>query len=182
MLKNILLGFLNYGPMTGYKLKQTIDTSTSFFWHAHHSQIYTTLRQMEKEGLVSSLFKHEDDALRRRVYTLTDKGKKALNTWLDTPMTEVSQVKEDFLVRMFFSARRDPEQVMDELKEQKRLHQDMLKGYQQLQDSIPHYGHPKFEGIEREQKFWNLTLEMGFLFEKMYLEWLDIAINSIQSG
>ncbi len=167
--------------MTGYELKQAIDTSTSFFWHAHHSQIYTTLRQMEKEGLVLSVFKHVDDALRRRVYTLTDDGKKALNTWLEIPMTEVSQVKEDFLVRMFFSARRDPDQVLDELKEQKRLHQDIQKGYQHIQDCLPHCGHPKFEGIEREQKFWNLTLEMGFLYEKMYLEWLDIAIDTVQS-
>ena len=44
MLKYVLLGFLNYAPQTGYELKQAIDKSTSFFWHAKQSQIYTTLK------------------------------------------------------------------------------------------------------------------------------------------
>ena len=48
MIKFILLGFLNYQQMTGYELKQFMDESIAHFWHAYHSQIYTSLRQMEK--------------------------------------------------------------------------------------------------------------------------------------
>ena len=54
MIKYILLGLLNYQPMTGYDLKQTIDHSVSHFWHAYHSQIYTQLRQMEAERLAAA--------------------------------------------------------------------------------------------------------------------------------
>jgi len=54
MLKYILLEFLNYRPMTGCDLKKWIDQSTAHFWHAYHSQIYTTLRKMEADGLVQS--------------------------------------------------------------------------------------------------------------------------------
>lgn len=179
MLKFILLGLLDYGPMTGYELKQTIDTSTGFFWHAHHSQIYTTLRQMEKDGLVTSVFKQEDDALRRRVYTLTDSGRKELTEWLDTPMTEVPSLKEDFLVRIFFSGRRDPRQVLEELAIQQKLHQSTLKSYQEMMAKIPHYGHPQDTGVSTHQKYWRLTLQMGLQYEKMYLEWLDNAIKTV---
>lgn len=181
MLKNILLGYLNYGPMTGYELKQALDTSTSFFWHAHHSQIYTTLRQMEKDGLVTSTQKTEDDALRRRLYHLTDEGRITLRHWLDTPMTEVSQVKEEFLVRIFFSGQRDPKKVLAELHEHQRLHKQMLDNYKNLRESMPSHEHSTFKGT-RDHIFWNLTLEMGFLYEKMYLEWLDMAINSVEKS
>ncbi len=179
MLKYILLGLLDYGPMTGYELKQTIDSSTGFFWHAHHSQIYTTLRQMEKDGLLSSVFKQEDDALRRRVYTLTDAGRKMLTDWLDTPMTEVPPLKEDFLVRIFFSGRRDPRQVLDELALQQKLHESTLNAYEKLMSSIPHYGHPQDPGVSKHQKYWNLTLQMGLQYEHMYLKWLETAMKTV---
>ncbi len=179
MLKNILLGYLNYRPMTGYELKQALDTSTSFFWHAHHSQIYTTLRQMEKDGLVTSTQKAEDDALRRRVYDITDEGRNDLRQWLETPMSEVSHVKEEFLVRIFFSGQRDPQKVLAELHEQHKLHTQALDNYQNLRECMPAHEHSSFKGT-RDHIFWNLTLEMGFLYEKMYLEWLEMAIKSVE--
>ncbi len=182
MLKFILLGFLDYGPMTGYNLKQSIDNSTRFFWHAHHSQIYTTLRQMEKDGLVISKFKEEDDALRRRYYFLTDEGRKSLFDWLNSPMADVSQVKEDFLVRIFFSGKRDPQKVLDELYEQRRMHLEVLSNYDKVKNCIPDHGHPEMKDLGHERKFWNLTLDMGFLYEKMYLEWLEIAIQTVKSA
>jgi PadR family transcriptional regulator AphA len=83
MIKFILLGFLNYQPMTGYDLKQTIDETSAHFWHAYHSQIYTTLRKMEEDGLVTSQFVQEDNAPDRRIYTITASGKKAVKAWLD---------------------------------------------------------------------------------------------------
>ncbi len=54
MLKCALLGFLNYRPRSGYDLKQLMDVSTSNFWHAKQSQIYATLKKMEKDGLILS--------------------------------------------------------------------------------------------------------------------------------
>jgi PadR family transcriptional regulator, regulatory protein AphA len=180
MLKNILLGLLDYGNMTGYELKQTIDNSTGHFWHAHHSQIYTTLRQMEKDGLVTSVFAQKDDALKRRVYTLTEQGKIELTNWLNTPMEDVQPLKEDFLVRIFFSGKRDPQKVLDELALQKRIHQITLNGYENLKKCMPYHDHPKASDMPDQQKYWNLTLEMGLLYEKMYLEWLDIAVQTVK--
>ena len=48
MLKFTLLGFLNYTPMTGYELEGWVNASTGNFWHAELSQIYKTLKQLEK--------------------------------------------------------------------------------------------------------------------------------------
>ena len=56
MLKFALLGFLNYTPMTGYELEGWINASTGNFWHAELSQIYKTLKQLEKSGEVIKMF------------------------------------------------------------------------------------------------------------------------------
>jgi PadR family transcriptional regulator AphA len=172
VIKFILLGFLNYQPLTGYDLKQSIDSSTSHFWHAHHSQIYTTLRQMEQDQLVTSVYIKEESQPDRRVYTITEAGKQALTDWLRQSMTEATQIKEELLVRVFFSARRDPRDVMAELRLQRQLHQEKLAAYRQITQTPP--------GLERDQIFWKATLDLGTRYEEMYLGWLNDTIHLVE--
>jgi PadR family transcriptional regulator AphA len=181
MIKFILLGFLNYQPMTGYELKQTIDESTAHFWHAYHSQIYTTLRQMEKDGLVTSQFIREDSAPDRRIYTITPSGRNALKAWLDQTLTEVAPIKEELLVRIFFSAQRDPQDVLTELRLQRELHQQKVAVYQAIAAKISTYSQLYPPTLEREEKFWRLTLNMGIRYEETYLAWLDDSIRTIEA-
>lgn len=184
MLKSILLGFLNYQPMTGYDLKRLVDGSTAHFWHAYHSQIYTTLRKMEQEGLVTSVIDDRDEKLERRIYQITEQGKSELKQWLAQPLTELPPGKDILLVRLFFSGSRDLDSVLDELRFQRQLHQQQLELYQQIK---PEEYAATFEptgdriDFDREAKFWRMTLENGRAYEKMYLKWLDETIAKIES-
>lgn len=181
MIKYILLGFLNYGKMTGYELKTNLDHSTAHFWHAYHSQIYTTLRQMEKDGLVSSEYLEAEGAPDRRYYTLTDAGRQELDTWLNTPLMEASPIKEELLVRLFFSARRDPEKVKAELLLQRELHQKQLAVYYgRVQAGIQDSACSSPE-LARDAAFWQLTLDMGIQYEQMYLAWIEQSLVKLAS-
>jgi DNA-binding PadR family transcriptional regulator len=180
MLQYILLGLLNYAPMTGYELKSIIDESTTHFWHAHHSQIYTMLRKLEAEGLLVSEESESDDKLKRRIYELTETGRAELLAWLGKPLLEVPTVKEDLLVRLFFSSQRDPQDVLDELRFQRQLHEQKLEVFRALGA-----GHMKTRmglndaTLAQNAVFWMLTLQFGVAYEQMYLRWLDDAINLI---
>jgi len=178
MIKYILLGFLHYKPMTGYEMKQMLDHSTAHFWHAHHSQIYTTLRQMEAEGLVSSAFIQEEGQPNRRVYTLSDPGRQDFTRWLEQPMTEMSPVKEELLVHLFFSAKRKKEDVLAELRLQRQLHQQKLSEYQSIK--VGNDADALCE-LSAEVPFWNATLSMGIQFEEMYIRWLDETIQMVEN-
>lgn len=181
MLRYILLGFLSYRPMTGYELKTFMDTSTSHFWHAYHSQIYTTLRKLEEEGLLTSQQEDPADRLSKRIYTLTPAGRAELNDWLGKPLTEMPQVKEDLLVRVFFSGQRDAGAVLEELRYQRRLHQEKLAVYRKIDEhdmmpadpDLPEHAH---KTMVREAQFWRATLHFGISYETMYLTWLDDVI------
>jgi DNA-binding PadR family transcriptional regulator len=179
MLKHILLGFLNYRPMTGYELKSIMDESTMHFWHAYHSQIYTTLRKLEEEGLVISETEESDDKLKRRTYTITEAGRADLHQWLNSPLQEVVPVKEDLLVRMFFSGERDKQAVIDELQVQRLLHQQTLKVYHNLNEQVMRGILP--EDWDRAKKhyvpFWTATLRFGIQYEFMYLNWIDDTLR-----
>ena len=176
MLKYILLGFLKYRSMTGYELKSLMDESTMHFWHAYHSQIYTTLRKLEAEGLVISEVDEGDNQLNRRTYTLTETGRAELMEWLNSPLVEAVPEKEDLLVRVFFSAARDRQSVIDELRFQRQIHERKLAQYQRIEvDPIEE------SASESALPFWTATLRFGVEYEKLYLAWLDETIESIEN-
>lgn len=182
MLKYILLGFLNYQPMTGYDLKTRIDDSTAHFWHAYHSQIYTTLRKLEKDGWLTSEMFEDEAGPNKREYTLTDSGREALHKWLRKSMTDASRPKHELLVRLFFSGQRDKEHVLDELRIQRTLHQQKLMVYEtiKLEERVPEDLQDDTR-MQREIFFWERTLNFGHRYETMYLDWLDETIDAIEA-
>lgn len=182
MLKYILLGFLNYEPMTGYDLKTRIDNSTAHFWHAYHSQIYTTLRKLEEKGWLTSEMFDDEGGPTKREYTLTDDGRAALQSWLRKSLTEASRPKEELLVRLFFSGQRDKQGVLDELRAQRALHQQKLVVYENIDlgDYVPD-DVSEDDTMMRERFFWQRTLNFGKRYETMYLAWLDETINAIDT-
>ena len=179
MLESILLGLLRYQPMTGYELKTMIDHSTGHFWHAYHSQIYTTLRKLESEGLVSSEeVQSEGSKLKPRIYTLTPQGEESFQTWMNASMTEISQIKEPLLVRTYFSADRPREEVLAELRLQRELHLRQLEEYRGIRLD-PAACPPE---IRHAVPFWQATLDFGLAYEELYLGWLDQQITRIETG
>lgn len=181
MIKNILLGLLNYFPMTGYDMKQMIDESTAHFWHAHHSQIYTSLREMEKDGWVVSQFIKNEGQPDRRVYTITPEGQKILKEWLAKPMTGLPPIKDEFIVRVFFSAHRDKEEILSELFIQRQLHQQHLAEYGQLDMHIRQKIQIDHRGLLQDARFWKATLDMGKRYEQAYLDWISELIEMVES-
>ena len=79
MLDMILLGYLADGPRSGYDLKLLLETDGAHFWHAHHSQIYTTLRRLERRGLVRARAQTGRGLQERRVYRILAAGRDGLD-------------------------------------------------------------------------------------------------------
>ena len=107
--KSMLLGFLMRGPMTGYELKKTFSLSFSFFSGLSFGSIYPALKKMEQEGLITMRLEVQEGSPNRKVYTITEKGKKAFLKALRAPFTH-ERGKHPFLTRLFFFAHLTPEE------------------------------------------------------------------------
>lgn len=180
MLKYGLLGFLNYGSLSGYDLKRIMDTSTTNFWHADLSQIYRTLKALEVEGAITSQIEAQEERPDRRVYSITDKGRAELKTWLNTPLTETSPLKEMLLFKLFFSADEDPQIILTQLRLQRSLHVQKLMQYEgqtlaDIEDNVVFMGASPGHAL-----FWDATRRAGVLYEEMYIRWIDETINRIE--
>ena len=179
MLKYALLGFLNYSSYSGYDLKQLMDVSTSNFWHAKQSQIYTTLKKMEKDELVISHIEPQENRPNRRVYEITTAGREDLNAWLIQPIMDVEPRKEKLLLKLFFSADLNIEKVLTQLRLQKSLHEENLTKYQtQTKEVIAQFS--ASDDMMQNAKYWEATRRFGELYEEMFIQWVAETVEKLE--
>lgn len=82
MLKHGILGLLNYCDMTGYEIMEVFRDSLRFFWNARTSQIYRELQGLEGKKWVSKTLVAQAGKPDKKVYSITEEGKKELLLWL----------------------------------------------------------------------------------------------------
>jgi PadR family transcriptional regulator AphA len=84
-LRYAILGYLSTAPGSGYDLAQQLQGGLGWFWSASHSQIYPELKRLEDAGLVEGAPTTVGEKLEKRVYSITDEGRKALTAWASGP-------------------------------------------------------------------------------------------------
>lgn len=99
MIKYAILGFLNWQPLTGYDLKKLFADSEFFYWSGNNNQIYRTLLELHRQGLVTQEVQPQENYPARKVYTLTAQGVAELHAWLLSP-PEPPQIRSPFLVQL----------------------------------------------------------------------------------
>lgn len=181
MLKYILLGGLNYMPLTGYQIKQFMENSTTHFWYAQTSQIYRTLDQLEKEGLVTSQIQEQHDKPDRRLYHITQNGRDTLRDWLETPLTQLEPNKDTLLLKLFFSAQLDKETILAELRLQRALHKKQLNLLANETKAMIETQAQENPPLRRDALMWDITRRQGEIQEEAYIHWLDETIQRIES-
>lgn len=178
-LKHALLGFINYGPMTGYELKKFFDTSVAHFWNAELSQIYPALKAMESEGLVEMKVEVQEDRPNRKVYSITDTGRRELLDWLAKP-AEREQLREPILIKVFFGSSLSKQELISVLHncvDQTRTAVTYLEYAHQFVDKFV-----ESIGLQHEALFWQLTIECGLKVHRAELEWAEEAIQKIEAA
>src|SRR5437588_8383332 len=89
-------------PVTPYTLKQVAEVSVLHFWSLAHSQIYAECSRLAESGHLSE--KREREGRRRRLYRLTDRGRRALDAWRGDPRGELLELRDLGLLKLFFGA------------------------------------------------------------------------------
>jgi PadR family transcriptional regulator, regulatory protein AphA len=94
-----ILGLLHWKPMSGYDLKKGIAESDLFYWSGNNNQIYNSLVQLHKDGLVTQEIQLQESLPARKIYTITPAGRDMLNRWaLSAP--ELPEVHHNFLIQL----------------------------------------------------------------------------------
>ena len=82
-IRHALLALLSEGPKYGLQLRQEFEAGTGEVWPLNVGQVYTTLKRLERDGLVEC-----DDAADegpQKSFQITTRGERELEEWLRTP-------------------------------------------------------------------------------------------------
>jgi PadR family transcriptional regulator AphA len=100
-----LLGLLRLGPRHGYELAPYFlsDGTLGLVCTLGVSRLYALLHTLEELGLVHAESSVVSGGPPRKVFSLTEAGISAFETWLDHPIRRLRQIRQDFLLKLYFS-------------------------------------------------------------------------------
>ncbi len=174
--KAALLGFLSWGPMSGYDIRRLIDGSISNFWSESYGRIYPILAQLVDEGLASVEKTTSPGGRPRNIYSLMDAGRAALDEWLVHPETPTQPPRDERLLKLFFGARVSPDRSVDliesfasELRELQLHYADTREHLEKVKDAPP------------DHRFWLMTLRYGELKRAAELAWCEETLSELRT-
>lgn len=180
ILENAVLGLLTLRPMSGYEMKQLFDKSISFLWRVHMSQIYPALARLREAGLVEMDLVDQDKKPTKKVYSITRKGRRALQAWLREPMLDKG-IRDVFPLKVFFARNVEPETLLEQIRERLEwargklaLYHDMEKLFHELQDT----GSDAFP--REDLQFWKMALRWAIVREEGVLDWCAQALEELE--
>lgn len=182
-LDHAILGFLNYGPLSGYDLKKVFDNSIRHFWSADQSHIYRVLTRLAENGYAKIECVQQETRPDRKVYHITNAGRLELVRWLNAPF-EAEANRSAPLVKVFFSGQATDEQVIANFRSIVAQIKAVLEIYKQIPKIFESEFKPIYENMgtysPREQFFWLSTLECGIANARSMMEWMESMIERLE--
>jgi DNA-binding PadR family transcriptional regulator len=158
----IVLGFLNWNDeLTPYRLKQIVAESVGNFWTLQHAQLYSEPERLAKAGYLTE--RRERGGRRRKLYSITDKGREALAAWRAEPTDAILELRAPALLKLFFGA--DPA-VLAPI--QIEAHKRKLAEYEQIRETAP-------DNVPEGPL---LALEAGIDAERNQIAWWEAVMVS----
>jgi len=171
-LRESILGLLCDGPMTGYEIKQFFRNVIKNFWNVSDGQLYPTLKKMHSADLVSLRVVQQDSTANKHVYSISEKGRRHFEKWVREPVTKFEELKEPFVLKVFFFDKLNHEEILRHLGSQLDLHARILDEFRSIRDSYE----------DRITAFQRLIGDMGVLYVEVRMLWINRMIDMVRKG
>lgn len=176
-LKYTLMGFIDIYPMSGYDLVKAFDYAALFYWHATHTQIYNTLKELEKDDWVRGEVKYQIDNPSKRIFSITDKGRAALAEWLrEEP--ELPGLKHAFLIKFTYSKDLSDEELLRQLD----LYEEKLNERLSMLESEEKSIFMQMARSGKERLLWKMSNENGLMYYQNEIRWVQKVREVILKG
>jgi DNA-binding PadR family transcriptional regulator len=174
-IKFTILGFLSWKPLTGYDLKKLIADSPILPWSGNNNQIYTTLVDLHKSGLVTQEIENQASGPSRKIYTITAAGRAELRAWIcSTP--ELPILKNTFHAQLAWADLLDAAELDDLLasyEEEVSVQLLMLREQHQRHQAAP-------DRSPRERLLWDRIMDNRIMFYAAELDWVRQLREELQ--
>lgn len=133
-LSAILLGVFAEKELSAYELIKLLDDyNTSRFYPIGESTVYSTVKKLEKQGLITGKIIKQEKLPSKTVYAITEKGIEELHETISSYLDKWLQDGGEFEIGMLLSGRLRKDEIMKKLKH--KLH-ELEKLYFELRKII----------------------------------------------
>ncbi len=109
-IQSAILGLLSWKPSSGYELKKVFEDSPYLYWSGNNNQIYKSLLQLQKDGMITYETIHQDGSPSKKIYSVTEKGMAELKDWIVTG-SAVPEFKKPFLIQLAWADMLDKDEL-----------------------------------------------------------------------
>ncbi len=152
-------------PCSGYTVMKDFQSSSSTYFSGSAGAIYPLMRRLEEDGL-TKVERTKAGSRTRRTYTITEKGRVALEAWLASPIPddEVAFLVDLLRTRVLFFERLTKQQrrkFVKDCREQLRQRIAVTQG--------------KIAKTEGLTQFEVVTLKSVLMVDEARIKWLDVV-------
>ena len=142
----------------------------SNFWSTAHSQVYQQASRLLRDGYIKE--RDAPGGRRKRILSLTPKGRKAVNEWLRSPAS-FPDLSDEALAKLFFAAHGDLAKIRAMLLDQRDHHVSQLAEYEGIRKLLE-------LADNKDVPYELMTLRLGIAVEQTYLSWLDEVLTELR--
>ena len=104
-IRHAILGLLADGPLHGYGLKAAYQRELVPGAELNIGQVYQALDKLEPEGHVTVEVVQQSERPDRKVYTLTERGRRELEAWLRAPSERGLELRNESFLKLMLAWR-----------------------------------------------------------------------------
>lgn len=172
-IKHTILGLLHYKDMHGYQIKNHIEENFAFMWTVNYGQIYTGLKDLTDEGLVTlrEIVPSDSGAPHKKLYSLTKKGRDEFKRWMKTSPEKKIIVRDHFMMHFIFFGFVEVADAVKAIDEQIQIYEKDLAS---KKEDLPRW---KERGL-----YVSLARELGVSYRELHLNWLYKTRHTITAS
>ena len=179
MLKQGILGLLNYGDMSGYEIKPSFNSRLITSGPLRQAQIYRELQSLEKDGWVTSTLDCvRKESRTRRSFSITEAGKEELQRWLRED-SQSSVLRIPLLMQTFFRGECSYEENLAFFKRIADNASSFPGGSELAAGAVAAYAAQM--GDPEKALFWKFTIEYGKMHEEMLRAWSEKCMKELEA-
>jgi DNA-binding PadR family transcriptional regulator len=167
-LRHFILGLLTQQPMSGYDIKRFLQGLSWLVGSPSGGSLYPVLRSLRAEDLVTVEVVPGVDRPPKKIYTITQAGRKELRTWIEQPAAAKAPLRA-FVMRLLLASLFSPASLTSHLQHRRAqvaAHQQALCQAAGSPEDREHYG-----------RF--LAMDYGLAMASAELAWLDRALDEL---
>ena len=135
-VKHLFLALLSQKELHGYELKSGFEDLAGGRWPLNFGQVYQTLGRLERDGLIESYEVAQVEKPDKKVYRLTEAGRKHLRDWLQAE-DNWNLFFDALPVKMLAYELLDRHEALAILRAYRGFVLRVIKGLTQMRDQVP---------------------------------------------